>query len=432
MDTSDETIGAYLSTTLHRQVQATDLGDDLQTLPVQCSHECCQKNTLRQFAQKLVLHFADIISEHKLKPGALITFCFPAGEPVSCFLGATLQRPKLQTLLQAKFDTSSCDYVKIDCHHATGCPKLFTSQHVFLQALSNYRESFTGAREEDLEFNNFSISMEVWAHTVKWVNGHELVPSAEARSFSETLKVHDQRRSRKQPTNLPFGMKMPRKPRQPQQRTGKQSRATRRDSKTGNDNNSGSSEPEGQASSGDDQKVDLSKPVDLSELAASEAVDPVSAVMESEQQNAKKLEQEFKQVEEQKFQIAQQCRGLDQGRMPSSGKTFFSRTLGLDSVGIAASARSICFHCKEHIPKATVRFAWYHSCLRPHGWVHKHCLLQIAKSTGLEAQTVGKLTEIQGAFASSASGSHGPDPKTRDMHEAVTNILSLVQAKPGQ
>ena len=72
--------------------------------------------------------------------------------------------------------------------------------------------------------------------------------------------------------------------------------------------------------------------------------------------------------------------------------SFSPKELGLSEVGVVKTARSICLFCREPIPKGDIRFSWYHSKIKPPGWLHERCVsLQAKQCAGLE-QTVRRLT----------------------------------------
>lgn len=401
IQTPDEQIEAFLNQTLFEAPTPPELNDEDDATTIQCSVDCCRQDPLHDPLKKLVLRFSDFLSHHKLKPGSLITFSVPdCDDSATCFLGVTLQRPKTQTLMQAELNdgTGSVEFMLED---SGSMPKIFTSARLFKTYLQAYRETAEGLQDESCL--KFALNIEVWNYTVQWVDTQKLSASFQSVSLTGNLNV-TQARIQKERGKLPFGLKPPRKPPQskvkpqPQkkrQRTQKQSGAA--DDPDGANDHDDLAAASSASSGG--ERPHLHTPLDVDAEAESQKVDPVTDTMVAEEKAAKALEAECKDMDEKKQEVAEQCRT----NIPS-GKSFFSKFIGLDSIGIAASSRSVCLHCQLKIPKNDIRYAWYHSCLRPHGWVHSYCLVQISRSTKTEARTISKLHEIlEGPSGSSGS-----------------------------
>ena len=163
------------------------------------------------------------------------------------------------------------------------------------------------------------------------------------------------------------------------------------------ENNSNTDSVSGSAASDADVEADvpLGPSVDEDDPqsflnAESEPIDPISDVVAHEEQACRTLQSEIQESVQARAEV---------GEAYASGKampktTFFSRELGLDGGGLAASGRSMCLQCKAVIRKGEVRFSWYWNQLRPHAWLHSHCLVPITESTGLKERTVTKLMEL--------------------------------------
>ena len=134
----------------------------------------------------------------------------------------------------------------------------------------------------------------------------------------------------------------------------------------------------------------------------SHPIDPISDTMLAEAKNANELVQEVSHADLKKAELAEQHHSS--GKVTSSS-SFFNKAFGLDAGALAATGRSICLFCKMRIPKGDVRFSWSYSTVRPHAWVHSHCVFQLAQQTDLQDSTIKVLKDI----CSKASGSNGPD-----------------------
>ena len=96
--------------------------------------------------------------------------------------------------------------------------------------------------------------------------------------------------------------------------------------------------------------------------------------------------------------------------------SYFSKTLGVDEVGIAASARSMCFFCKNRIEKGTVRFSLHHNTKRPPAWVHSMCLPSLLCQEG---SLMGPSKQRLEHLKNSGTLDHG-------LREAVSSALSAM------
>lgn len=67
--------------------------------------------------------------------------------------------------------------------------------------------------------------------------------------------------------------------------------------------------------------------------------------------------------------------------------------------------------------KGSVRFAWFYSKVRPHGWLHSFCLLQHAEKTDLKQNLAEKLQKMTRPKAGQS------DPGDKAVAEAALNIL---------
>lgn len=90
--------------------------------------------------------------------------------------------------------------------------------------------------------------------------------------------------------------------------------------------------------------------------------------------------------------------------------------LGVDEVGIAASARSMCFFCKNRIEKGTVRFSLHHNTKRPPAWVHSMCLPSLLCQEG---SLMGPSKQRLEHLKNSGTLDHG-------LREAVSSALSAM------
>lgn len=423
VDLPDDEIHSFLQSCIHQSPPCTEVVEDADTgLPDQCLQECCGSSPVAKALRNLVVNLSDALAERKLRAGTLLTFNAEFSHTsVCCFLGVTLQRPIMQTLMHVNLASDgSAEFVYEDGISTAATPKITTSAQTFMAFITEYQNSPDGPG--DPECSGLVLKLDIWHHSVKWVHGHRLVAVVDNLVGSLPLKAAE-RTSRNVPraaAKLPLGLKPPRKKRtQAQKRKPKQkqdhsekgsARKQLEDPGGGHGHDSDMSEKEdgGSSASEGEGQLDMNK--------ESEPVDPVSETARLEEKEEKRLKEDIDRSNQLKAAVSEQYHS---GKLPT-GKTFFSRELGVDGVGPAASSRSVCLFCKLKINKGDIRYSWYYSCLRPHGWVHSHCLYQMATTSGLKEQTVKKLEE----FSNRASGSGGPDASQKMSTELLTVFQS--------
>ncbi|CAK9115221.1 PARP-type domain-containing protein (Fragment) [Durusdinium trenchii] len=387
LTTSDEVVQHFLQDTILQQPTCTD-ASQLCQLPDQCL-EICGSNPQAQSIKTLVQNFQDALKKYKLLPGALLSFHTDfCHRTATCFLGVTLQKPKMQTLMYAEINNAG----RVNFIYKDGVPVFGTTAELFALFLQDLSSSV--APEQDI-----CLKVDVCEYNVTWVDGHQLVASSDSVSGSFDISLdRTVHRKRKLPGKLPFGFKLRKnKKRLKGKESGKKIRSSKKikqaaqpDSQQSQDlinnssdeNNSNTDSVSGSAASDADVEADV--PLE------SEPIDPISDVVAHEEQACRTLQSEIQESVQARAEV---------GEAYASGKampktTFFSRELGLDGGGLAASGRSMCLQCKAVIRKGEVRFSWYWNQLRPHAWLHSHCLVPITESTGLKERTVTKLMEL--------------------------------------
>ena len=251
---------------------------------------------------------------------------------------------------------------------------------------------------------------------MKWVKQRNLIATAE--ELITTFEISSEKAAKQKPdiVKMPFGIKTskPRKQRdreQQQRRNRAKARAqmqhgsVRDQEATSSDN-----EPlhDGQPfMDGDNNASNAGDNFDVPDGASaqnavegddidmteeSHPVEPISETAQAEEQVVRDVENEIKQIEDKKAELADSYRS---GQAPVPQGTYFSTEVGLAEGAIAVSGRSICFQCKNKISKGEVRFVWYHSVVKPSAWVHAHCVYQLVQlsSSEVKERAVQKLSE---------------------------------------
>ena len=178
------------------------------------------------------------------------------------------------------------------------------------------------------------------------------------------------------------------------------------------------SEPElSSSSSGDDQNHEIDPNQE------SEQVIPANDVVKKAEAQIPEIAQEIETMDTMRQNTADAIRA-NKAASPSS---FFTKTIGLFESGLAVTGRSVCLACKKPIAKNSVRYSWYYSKVRPHGWVHSFCLVGFCKQNNLVDQSIGQLKEIIKSADKSSSSKRAPLPGQAAVLESATKILDALK-----
>lgn len=353
-------------------------------MPDQCLPNQCEAQSLSHFLRKLVRSLNQSLSQRKLTAGCLLCFSQTARESYACILGVVQKKPIVQTLLRVSFESNGDIVMMLE----DGVPDVVTSHQLL--------------RRMDLSGNKPSFNVQVWGYKMKFVDGHMLIACADTMLDEFEVTTTHKAKQPREKVKLPFNLKMiprhkkqkkvkqtTRKPILNKQACSKKQPSNMESEKAecSNESSSSSTDSDAEASNGN---LDVNKEVN--------EIEPISECHAAEEKQAAEIALDVQKTDEKKEELVEQ----QQKKAPL--KTFFSKHLGLDEAGLAASSRSVCLKCKEKIPKNTVRYSWHHSCLRPPGWVHSFCVYSFAESTGLQARAIEQLRIISQQASGSGTG----------------------------
>ena len=151
----------------------------------------------------------------------------------------------------------------------------------------------------------------------------------------------------------------------------------------------------------------------------SEIVFPPSETVANEEKGMNEVAGEILEADEIRDEVAQKAES-NPAHLTSS---YFSKELGIFDAAIAPSGRSLCTSCKKYIALGSVRFSYYFSRARPHGWLHAHCVLNyLLSQNGIIMEAAEKrLAEIISKHTSSESRSSMADSKSQP---SIAEIVS--------
>eukprot|EP00438_Fugacium_kawagutii_P030579 Skav232834 [mRNA] locus=scaffold2600:228035:233309:- [translate_table: standard] len=400
--TSDQECHNFLGSALHARigldaVESDDESDiDMDATDLKTCHSqfggLCQQDPHCDDAVKLVRIFNKAIQEYNVKIGNLLLFS-AASDSFVGFLGCCLKRPTLHTFLQAGMSSTSDEVFLVDHLSQMG----FLTSHQLFPRLAATPEEPT-------------VLVQVWDYTVQ-VRGHGLVIHSLQVDREFTLDPTSKRAARKRATGkLPFGLEMPAKKKTTStkklKRKAKAKGSVQKSAKETDDSDASSSSSSSSSNSANKPSQDVIPP-------ESETCVPISEAAQVEEQKGNSLlsKHSFLMESVDQTQDAVRCAQVASSSTsagnevpnPSSSsgknaKTFFSKEVGVDSVGIAVSSRSVCNFCKGKIIKGTIRVSWHHSLLKPSVWVHKDCLRHLILRDGFLCQAKRKLQELKGQW----------------------------------
>ena len=309
-----------------------------------------------------------------------------------------MKRPMSHILLHVDLSNDGdCTFAR-DAH---GHMKMSTSQQLFQQLLSS--KPFR------------TLTIEVWSYQALAQNHVPFfrIETAECRK-SFKLDLDKKLTTRKRHFKLPFGLSMPKsKAKKPKKPAKKKPCSTTRKTLhlrtqtqrplVGQHENiepASKQSPTASVSTSSSSSSDSDSGSEVSEeRQEDDPVMPVSETAKTEEKVATQLIAEHHE--------AQNAVAASSSSFAAPAKTYFNRDVGLDDVGLAVSARSVCHFCNLKIGKSEVRFSFFHSRLRPSKWVHEGCLIPLATRDQCLAQVRNRLehlSEKQSAGSSSSSG----------------------------
>ena len=349
-------------------------------------------------ACKLVRIFNRALKDQLVKVGSLVSLKSTNPEPFIGFVGVCMQRPMVHVLM------------KVDCVGMGGVgmgdvilwhdpelpsPVFSTSHQVFQQLIS---------QESDV------VSVEVWQYALnRNGNGLQVQPLTVAKSFK--LDPASKIETRKPRPKLRLSLKVPtkkqekKKKKKKKKETGTTTRKTKRKARADDDddaNDTGLSSASTNNSTIRRKRAvshveESGKDKDIRE--ESEVYFPISDAAAKEERKASDMMADQEALRDSLPATKPACPPSGQAssskQSARAGASFFSKSCGLEDVGIAVSNRSKCYFCHANILKGDVRFCWHWNTLRPSVWVHSGCLKQLVQRDGHSEHTIQRLQEVQ-------------------------------------
>ena len=411
-----------------------ETGDDEDQFtyhPRPCFDFLCHLDPLYDVVKKLVYAFGKQLDHNKLLPGTLIMFSSDAcNNSIVCFLGVVMKKPLVHMLIEATVTDSHVTEVAIKLYN--GVPRVLTSHELFLHLLQN--------RLGSVKPEQVKVTLQVWECQAFLHEGHTLKSNPEIHvgdfEFTSATAVPKDTSNKKTEIKLPFGLNVQKKPRKTRKTVAKKKMQKGNEAKAAPPKKwMHETMPDSANESSDSLSSDSEMEIDPNE--ESEKAAPMSETVESEIKQIPKLAKEIETMDTLREATAAAFKTNSGGY---AARSFFSKEIGLSEGGLAASARSVCLHCKKPIPKGSIRFSWYYSQVRPHGWIHGYCLSSHAKENKLVEETkvtLGAIIEKHKAAgqASSSSSSRGnpsaiqpSNRESREVAEFASGVLAALSA----
>lgn len=413
LDWSNDECYEFLQQSLHAGFDDVDSESEAsEDTDVKTCHErfgMCQNNPCRSEAQTFVRAFNRCLDENSVKTGDLLHLSMDeTGESHLFFLGVRARRPMSHVLVFAHIDNAGlCEFAMDE--RSPDQLKIITSQQLFQQLLVNAKKMVN------------KVTVELCHCDIVHDSNRKPCITVHA-SFSGKSFLVDRMRTyetRKRHFKLPFGLKMRKKHRlQRKPRTG--GRAKKKKTQQ-HENTSSSSRSSSGAFVASANTRHGSQPPRL-DCEDEGCLEPVSKEAEQEEKEGELLIAEQEDME---------CKALgsEKAKLDSSGSTFFSKQVDLDSIAFALSNRSTCYSCKEKICKGDVRYSFFHSRQRPSAWVHQKCLFTLAERIGCATQVKGRLQKLLSEVpkgSSSASSSKDPSSTGDLLVTAIEHTLAQI------
>jgi len=436
---TDAEIEQSLSSSFHKPLEKShmpetaDDKDDQFTYHLRpCFDFLCHLDPLYDVVEKLVLGFGKQLDHNKLLPGNLLMFSSDGcSNSIVCFLGVVLKKPLVHMLIEAAVTDGDVTEVAIKLYN--GAPRVLTSDELFLQLLRNRLDSVNPAE--------FKVTLQVWECQAFLHEGHTLKSNPEILvgdfEFTSETTIPKDISNKKAAIKLPFGLNMPRKTRKTRKTVAKKKMQKGDEAKAApHKKKMHEKMPDSSNESGDSLSFDSESEIDPNE--ESERAVPMSETVKSGMEQIADLAEEIQHMDSLREAAAAAIK-TNSGGSRAAG-SYFSNEIGMSEGGLAASARSVCLHCKKPIPKASIRFSWYYSRVRPPGWIHGYCLSSHVKESKLVEETKVKLramiekSRAAGQASSSSSSSGHPSAiqqsnrESREVAEFASGVLAALSA----
>ncbi len=366
-------------------------------------------------AAAFVKQFDRALVDNSVKVGDLLLLTAEqSSESKMFFLGVCTKRPTAHILLHAHIDNGGmCAFSANESGHL----EISTSHAMFHKILSHARAAVKEMR------------VEVWSYVV--IHGQE-APFIRVESVdllkSFTVNLDTKHVKRKPHFKLPFGFKIRKKKKQqhrPKPKPRAKARAELKTSKSADVATDSDREHLASSSSSDSRTGLLNAANGQSEPSSIDGVEseirPVSELAKQEEATADLLIAEHEACKSAASTAATAVLAYEQK------SSFFAKEVGLHEAAIAVSGRSVCYFCKEKIPKGSVRFSYHHSRLRPSNWVHATCLVGLARKEKCEQQVSERLRVLSNDFRSKSQSSESDFPA---LAAAAQQSLQQLQAEP--
>lgn len=424
---SDKEVDEKLNSTLHAAVQPHSQHQVENVHESPCCSFLCVKNEKHARVKQLVSSLSWALEEHKVHTGHLLVFSVGDSPSIPMILGVAMKKPISHMFIKALLDSNEVLLTGDDDPEIL--PEFQSSHELMLELLQEHADN----PDEVL-----NVKVQVWECNAFIVRGMGSALKSNPEKILCEFHLSSVKRNKKPagpPIKLPFGLdkrlkkkradkrrarkedqvrvvrirKQQKQKQQHEKPVSKTSKKTsgKKDiqivsssSNDGRASRAGSSHADGSGSDSTsselpqgDCKEEITEPASSSSTMIGrdeEQAVPMSATVAQEEETAQKVAQDIETSDIKRAKVEEHVHASDQ----AYSKSYFSKTLGLSEGAVAVSSRSVCIQCKEKIVKNTVRFSWYHSKLKPPSWCHQHCLYQLTVASGLQQETITRLTEI--------------------------------------
>lgn len=402
---------------LHRKIEQEHLDEMPPRAPDRAdSNTClsmygmCKRDPLFSIVDALSRSLSNLAEQNKLSTGSLVKIQLSVSESSGSedvlphgffFLGVLCKKPLCHVLAKAWGHASdSSDSLCFSMFSRIGHeqrPTFTTSHkvfHDFVRSSSCAATAITGLAVSVFRYN---FEEHMWS-----VQGMKVNTIGSAIEYETNLKESNTRPPKVQ-TELPFGLKMPVKPRAPRKKP-TQSSTKRRKSNISRLDTSHPDEPaprssfglfgikldgcssSASASSTSNKSDDLADD-DLAndDLADSDSADDLAEQLavptpaaQAEASAVHVAAQDFKEDANRRADLAEEVK---QTTGPAGPAFAYSSILGFADGSIAPTGRSICYRCTLRIARGSPRFTYFWDTRRPSRYIHGTCVVPFVEAS---------------------------------------------------
>ena len=410
---SQDVVDADLAKSIHAAEQTQEVEQLSGSPAAPCNHTCfsrfghCEQSPFHMFAESCARQFAKHVAEKQLSSGTLVKIA-PDGlqeqvDGTMHFLGALCEKPLCHVLARA---TPTRQHLYCLLPSPNSLPHFETTHQIFQSCLQKHGGTPCGS------------FVEVFACSLPSL--HMLEARALRATMSFKIKCAE-KVSKREPhvtARLPFGLRpgqgkgRKQKPETKRPASGPKRRAAAKVRGPSRSSESPSSSSDSDCCTESDSDSGSGSSLS-SDSDSSEVLQPPTRVAHIEEEVVNGECEDFFNTQSKKEGISQHVNVAPPQDHTGLGQSFFVKSAGFQDASLAASSRSICYHCNSKIGKGDVRFTYFYNTRKPSRYIHDTCVVPFAKadlSGKRKEEAVSGMLDVLAKLASASSSSSDQAP----------------------